>query len=118
MGYFFLSFRDGALAPDLRCAIAHRGISRFRVRCFASPRNDVVWIASSLALLAMTETGSSRHDLIADDAEFDQIHPAKTRGQRHVGGVAAGAHQDAADPRLVVAGVECVPPAGEPDLEP
>jgi len=34
------SFRDGALAPDLRCAIAHRGISRFRVRCFASPRND------------------------------------------------------------------------------
>jgi len=35
-----LSFRDGALAPDLRCAIAHRGISRFRVRCFASPRND------------------------------------------------------------------------------
>src|SRR6266702_2783291 len=26
--------------PDLRCAIAHRGISRFRVRCFASPRND------------------------------------------------------------------------------
>src|SRR5438445_9743830 len=26
--------------PDLRCAIAHWGISRFRVRCFASPRND------------------------------------------------------------------------------
>jgi hypothetical protein len=36
----FQSFRDGALAPDLRCAIAHRGISRFRVRCYASPRND------------------------------------------------------------------------------
>jgi hypothetical protein len=34
------SFRDGAQAPDLRCAIAHRGISRFRVRCCASPRND------------------------------------------------------------------------------
>ena len=33
--------------PDLRCAIAHRGISRFRVRCFASPRNDGVWVASS-----------------------------------------------------------------------
>src|SRR6476620_9363291 len=29
-----------ALAPHLRCAIAHWGISRFRVRCFASPRND------------------------------------------------------------------------------
>src|SRR4030095_14607183 len=26
--------------PDLRCASAHRGISRFRVRCCASPRND------------------------------------------------------------------------------
>src|SRR5213080_224497 len=25
---------------NLRCAIAHRGISRFRVRRFASPRND------------------------------------------------------------------------------
>jgi hypothetical protein len=32
--------------PDLRCAIAHRGISRFRARCFASPRNDGFWIAS------------------------------------------------------------------------
>jgi predicted membrane metal-binding protein len=27
-------------SANLRCAIAHRGISRFRVRCFASPRND------------------------------------------------------------------------------
>src|SRR5215213_1659823 len=35
-----MSFRDGAPAPDRRCAIAHRGISRFRVRCCASPRND------------------------------------------------------------------------------
>jgi hypothetical protein len=33
--------------PDLRYAIAHRGISRFRVRCFASPRNDGVWVDSS-----------------------------------------------------------------------
>src|ERR1700730_10331179 len=45
--------------PDLRCAIAHRGISRFRVRSgachraalraepLASPRNDGVWGASS-----------------------------------------------------------------------
>src|SRR5207247_8860598 len=32
------SFRDGALAPDLRCAIAHRGISRFRVRCLPPHR--------------------------------------------------------------------------------
>ena len=34
------------VSTDLRCAIAHRGISRFRVRCFASPRNDDLWIAS------------------------------------------------------------------------
>src|SRR5450755_4546924 len=26
--------------PDLRCAIAHRGIQRFRVRVFDAPRND------------------------------------------------------------------------------
>ena len=32
-GVSSLSFRDGAQAPELRCAIAHRGISRFRVRC-------------------------------------------------------------------------------------
>jgi len=25
--------------PDLRCTVAHRGISRFRTRCFASLRN-------------------------------------------------------------------------------
>src|ERR1700761_382294 len=37
-----LSFRDGALAPDLRCAIAHRGILGFRARCFGSPRNDAM----------------------------------------------------------------------------
>jgi len=30
-------FRDGA-QPDLRSAIAHRGISRFRVRCGACHR--------------------------------------------------------------------------------
>src|ERR1700732_4853423 len=30
--YFSSSFRDGPPGPDLRCAIAHRGISRFRVR--------------------------------------------------------------------------------------
>src|ERR1700675_3942398 len=27
--------------PDRRCAISHRGISRFRVRVFDAPRNDV-----------------------------------------------------------------------------
>jgi hypothetical protein len=33
------SFR-GARSANLRCAIAHRGILGFRVRCCASPRND------------------------------------------------------------------------------
>ena len=37
--------------PDLRCAIAHRGISRFRVRCFASPRNDGRALALNLSRL-------------------------------------------------------------------
>jgi hypothetical protein len=37
--------------PDLRCAIAHRGISRFRVRCFASPRNDDVKERTSTSTL-------------------------------------------------------------------
>src|SRR5258705_4331325 len=35
---FHESFRDGAPAPDLRGAIAPRGISRFRVRCGACHR--------------------------------------------------------------------------------
>jgi hypothetical protein len=48
-GMPLLRFRDAvidAVIPgrvddaNLRCAIAHRGISRFRVRCFASSRND------------------------------------------------------------------------------
>src|SRR5882757_11275781 len=33
--------------PDLRCAIAHRGISRFRVRCSASPRNESGYVFAS-----------------------------------------------------------------------
>src|SRR6266851_398029 len=32
--------RHSGMVRRTRCAIAHRGISRFRVRCFASPRND------------------------------------------------------------------------------
>src|ERR1700704_6913416 len=63
---------------------------------------------ASLEMTKGHEPILSRHDLIADDEEFDQVHPPKTRGQRHVGGVAPGAHQDAADPWAVVAGVGCV----------
>ena len=35
-----VSVIPGHAKREPRCAIAHRGISRFRVRCFASPRND------------------------------------------------------------------------------
>src|SRR5260370_37983625 len=52
----------------------------------------------------------SRHHLIGDDDEFHEIHPAKARGQRDVGGVAPGGHQDAADARMIVAEVEGVAP--------
>src|SRR4051812_43440518 len=48
------SFRDGALAPDLRCAIAHQGISRF---------SDVQWhivVRSLCSRPGMTGMGSVR----------------------------------------------------------
>src|SRR6185312_12856393 len=53
--------------PDHRCAIAHRGISRFRVRCFASPRNDG---ASESRRLRRTELPGfpTQHRLLAGDA--------------------------------------------------
>src|SRR5712691_12728001 len=37
IGFVIPGWSEG---PDLRCAIAHRGISRFRVRRVASPLND------------------------------------------------------------------------------
>src|SRR4051794_5018301 len=68
-GYLVSSFRDGALAPDLRCAIAHRGISRFRVRCFASPRNDERtpprrYAATTSSLMTRNFTKSIRPKLV------------------------------------------------------
>src|SRR5260221_9253022 len=61
---------------------------------------------------------SRRHHLIADDDEFRQIHPPKARGERDVGGVAAGAHQDAADPGVIVAGGGRGTAAGGGELQP
>src|SRR3954464_14048989 len=65
------SFRDGALAPDLRCAIAHRGISRFSdvqlhigVRCCASPRNDKSLPINDQALVAVKLQAAERTALI------------------------------------------------------
>src|SRR5581483_3372515 len=74
------------------------------------------WIASSLTLLAMTRLGGP--DFVTDDNEFGEVHPPETRRQRHVGGVAPGRHQDAADPRHDVTGIEGIPPAREISLEP
>src|SRR5580704_19039597 len=43
---------------------------------------------------------------------------AEGRGEGHVHRVAAPGHQHAADARLVVAGVQCVPGIAQVDLEP
>jgi hypothetical protein len=76
--------------PDLRCAIAHRGISRFRVRCgachraalradpLAAPRNDGVWVASrNLSSGAFVRPGGvllrSTHQIMSLPSEKIQI---------------------------------------------
>src|SRR3954447_14681216 len=57
--------------PDLRCAIAHRGISRFSdvqlhigVRCCASPRNDKSLPINDPALVAVKLQAAERTALI------------------------------------------------------
>src|SRR5712671_4479985 len=58
---------SGMVREDLRCAIAHRGILGFRVRCFAAPRNDGVWIASrSLSSGARSRLASLLEQVSAD----------------------------------------------------
>src|SRR5450631_4501558 len=84
--------------PDLRCAIAHRGISRFRVRCgachraalradpLASPRNDGVWIvvASRLAITSLLFQTHVR-DLAAQCARgVDESSAQRGRGECRV----------------------------------
>src|SRR6476659_2080767 len=46
--------------PQMR--VAHRGISRFRVRCFASPRNDGEKVRMTTITIAATEARKSRID--------------------------------------------------------
>src|SRR6266404_2537741 len=46
--------------PDLRCAIAHRGISRFRVRIFDAPRNDDYVVTSLSRRSGAPSTASHR----------------------------------------------------------
>jgi hypothetical protein len=79
-------------APDdrLRGAIQRRhsgmvrrtrpGISRFRVRCFASPRNDGVWVASS-PQRRQTQVHIRLRDLAARCARGLHLSLAPTKGR-------------------------------------
>ena len=51
-------------------------------------------------------------------AKVDQDAGTKSEGQRHVGSIAAAGDQNPADPRIIVAGVECVPAPTQKDLDP
>ena len=59
-----------------------------------------------------------RDHLVGDDGEAGQCGGTEDGGERHVGGIAAAGHHDAADARLVVARVERVPAPAEVGLEP
>jgi hypothetical protein len=76
--------------PDLRCAIAHRGISRFRVRCSASPRNDGVWICFAKLLfadpLAFAMTVTTRIHSSCPDLIRASIHLRKKLLRRWITG--------------------------------
>src|SRR6185503_18117169 len=56
---------------------------------------------------------SALRQFLADHLEAGERVGAEAGGDRRVGGVAAAGHQDAADARLVVAGVEDVPAVAE-----
>src|SRR5271170_6667440 len=58
------------------------------------------------------------HDLFGHDLEPSEGRRPIAGGERHVGGVAAAADQDPADPRVIVARVERVPMAAEIGFEP
>jgi hypothetical protein len=60
----------------------------------------------------------SAHELVGEDIESREHARSKCGGDRNVGGIAPARHQDAADTRRVVAGVEGVPVIVEVDLEP
>src|SRR6266436_1179511 len=69
------SFRDGALAPDLRCAIAHRGISRFRVWSFGPSRNDEVQ-RSRIAMSFITGVGLTSYGKHEGSSSLDLMSKA------------------------------------------
>src|SRR4051812_36575366 len=93
--------------------------SGFRVRSLSDKIDFVNFAQSSRpgTTVEMRTQRLRRHHLVADDEEFREIHSPKTRGQCHVGGVAAGAHQDTADAGMVVAGGGAGAPPPPQELE-
>src|ERR1700732_3966524 len=60
---------------------------------------------------------SSVYHLVGVNVEARERGRAEAGRERYIGGVAAVRHQDAADARGVVAGIERVPASAEVDLE-
>src|ERR1700759_1291407 len=79
-----------------------------------APRND------EGELDCIAESGRLRElrDLVGPHLEADQRVRPESLGDRNVGGIAPLRDQHAADPGLVVAGIEGVPAAVEIGLEP
>src|SRR5665647_2832392 len=57
-------------------------------------------------------------NLLGDDGKFHELHRTEIGRDGDVGGITAARHDDAADPRMVVARIEGEPAAVEIDLEP
>jgi hypothetical protein len=57
-------------------------------------------------------------NFFGEDLEAGEVERAERGHGRNVGSVAPACHQDAADARLTVTGIECVPAASEIGLEP
>src|SRR5262249_43274540 len=83
----------------------------------AAPTADTPRALRHLAI-EQIERGRLLYHLVGAHDEALEHVGAERGADRHVGGVAAACHDDAADARHVVAGVEGVPAAAEIDLEP
>ena len=59
-----------------------------------------------------------RNFFFGNNKKAAQVCPSKRSGHRHIGGIPPRRHEYAANPGLVVAGIECPPAAFEIDLEP
>ena len=109
-----LGLQDPRLAASASAAGPRR--RRPRARRAACPPGSG-W-RTPLGCAARSGVRGGVGDLVGDDLEARERGGAEAGRERDVGGVAAGGHEDAADARGVVAGVEGEPAAVEPDLEP